>query len=224
MSLHSCREISHRAVGALFAEGSALLWYETTYLEFVEQGCRVFALALRQLDADADVSKLSREEVEGDLRLVGFFAFECQIRADPALVIDALKTARDTVAVKNASLTGLHVANNSCFADPARPSELLRCRGDESPCWTVATGDRREEPAPPGTTADLAQSFNFAVTDDALEALVLTLHNFSLFSLQNRNERRKVVEVIDCLDHVPNVRFDYQPGGKDKSNEHLGNR
>ena len=43
-------------------------------------------------------------------------------------------------------------------------------------------GDRREEPAPPGTTADLVQSFNFAVTDDALE-------------------------VIDCLDHVPKVRL-----------------
>ena len=71
-----------------------------------------------------------------------------------------------------------------------------------SPCWTVATGYRREKPAPPGTTADLAQSFNFGVTDDALEALVLALHKISLFSLQNKD-----VQVIDCLDHDPKVHL-----------------
>ena len=130
------------------------------------------ALALRQLDADADASKLSREEVERDLRFVGFIAFDCQIRADSALVIDALKTAGHAVAMVtgDAPLTALHVANNSCFAGPAKPSLLLRCRGDESPCWTVATGDRRGKPAPRGTTAELAPSFNLAVTEDALEA------------------------------------------------------
>ena len=180
VSLHSA-EGSPEAVGAVFAEGSALLWNEIAYLKVVEQGCRVFALALRELETGADVSKLSREEVERDLRFVGFFAFECQTRADSALVIDALKTAGD-MGTGDASLTGFHVANNSVFADLARPSELLRYRGDESPCWTVATGDRREKLAPPGTSADLAQSFNFAVTDDALE-------------------------VSDCLDHVPNLRF-----------------
>ena len=131
---------------------------------------RVFALALRQLDADGDVSKLSREEVERDLRFVGFFAFECQIRADSALVIDALKTAGHAVAMGtgDAPLTALHVANNTCLADPTRPSVLLRCRGDEGPCWTVGTSDRRGKPAPPGTTAELAQSINLAVTEERL--------------------------------------------------------
>ena len=136
---------SPEAVGALSAEDSALPWYETAYLELAEQGCRAFALALRQLDAVADASKLSREKVERDLRFVGFFAFECQLRADSALVIDALKTAGHTVAMgtEDAPFTTLHVANKSCFADPARPSVLLRCRGDESLCWTVATSVRR---------------------------------------------------------------------------------
>ena len=121
---------SPEVVGALFAEHSALSWYETAFLELAEQGCRDFALALRQLDAVADDCKLSREEVERDLRVVGFFAFECQVRAGSALVIDALK-AGHTVAMSpgDAPLTTLHVANNSCFADPARPSVLLRCRG-----------------------------------------------------------------------------------------------
>ena len=82
---------SPEALGALLAEGSAPPWYETAYLELAEQGRRVLALALRQLDADA--SKLSQEEVERDLRFVGFIAFECQILADSALAIDALKTA-----------------------------------------------------------------------------------------------------------------------------------
>ena len=70
---------SPKALGAVFAEDSAPPWYETAYLKLAEQGCRVLALALRQLDADADASKLSREEVERDLRIVGFIAFECQI-------------------------------------------------------------------------------------------------------------------------------------------------
>ena len=84
--------------------------------------------------------------LQRSLRFVGFFAFEWQIRADSALVIDALKTSGHAVAVgtEDAPLTALHVASNSCFADLA-PSELLRCRGDESPCWTMATGDRREK-------------------------------------------------------------------------------
>ena len=65
----------------------------------------------------------------------------------PPLVIDALKTAGHAVAMVtgDALLMALHVVNNSCFADPVKPSLLLRCRGDESPCWTVATGDRRGE-------------------------------------------------------------------------------
>ena len=37
------------------------------------------------------------------------------------------------------------------------------------------------------------------------EALVLTLRNFSPFSFQSKTERRAVLEVTDCLDHVPNV-------------------
>ena len=70
---------SPEALGAVFAEDSAPPWYETAYLKLAEQGCRVLALALRQLDADADASKLSREEVERDFRFVGFIAFESQI-------------------------------------------------------------------------------------------------------------------------------------------------
>ena len=54
----------------------------------------------------------------------------------------------EAMVMGDAPLTALHVANNSCFADLAKPSLLLRCRGDESPCWTVATGYRRGKPAP----------------------------------------------------------------------------
>ena len=48
---------------------------------------------------------------------MGFIGLECQIRADSALVIDALKTAGHAVAMVtgDAPLTALHVANNSCF-------------------------------------------------------------------------------------------------------------
>ena len=88
---YALKKGSPEALGALLAEGSAPPWYETAYLELAEQGCRVLALALRQLDADADASKLSGEEVERDLRFVGFIAFECKIRADSSIVIDALK-------------------------------------------------------------------------------------------------------------------------------------
>jgi len=198
---------SPEALGALFAEGSAPPWYETAYLELAEQGCRVLALALRQLDADADASKLSREEVERDLRFVGFIAFECQIRADSALVIDALKTAGHAVAMVtgDAPLTALHVAKNSCFADPAKPCLLLRCRGDEIPCWTVATGDRRGKPAPPGTTAELAQSFNLAVTEDALEAsedVWNDLGSISVFARMSPNGKAKVIRILQEHDGV----------------------
>ena len=37
------------------------------------------------------------------------------------------------------------------------------------------------------------------------EALDLTLRNFSPFSFQSKTVRRAVLEVTDCLDHVPNV-------------------
>ena len=195
---------SPEALGALCAEGSAPPWYETAYLELAEQGCHVLELALRQLDADAHAFKLSREEVERDLRFVGFIALECQIRADSALVIDAPKTAGHTVAMGtgDAPLTILHVVNNSYFADLARSGVLLRCHGDESPCWTVATNDRH---MPPGTTAELAQSFNFADTEDALKALVPTLHNFHPFLARARLYDEQVLVVTDCLNHVLNV-------------------
>ena len=36
------------------------------------------------------------------------------------------------------------------------------------------------------------------------EALVLKLRNFSPFSFPSKTVRRAVLEVTDCLDHVPN--------------------
>ena len=200
---------SPEAVGALFAEGSAVLWYETAYLELAEQGCRVCALALRQLDTDADALKLSQEKVERNLRFVGFFPFECQVRADSALVIVALKTAGRTVAMVtgDAPLAALHVATNSCFADPARPSVLLSCRGSESPRvgpWpqVIAAGNRHRQARlriwpSPSTLRSQRTSWRLSFSCSTI---------FPPFSLQSKNVRRKVVEVIDCLDHVPNVR------------------
>ena len=129
-----------KSLEAVFAEDSAPPWYETAYLKLGEEGCRVLALALRQLDADADASKLSREEVERDLRFVCFIAFECQIGANSALVIDAPKTAVHAVAMVtgDAPLTALHVANNSCLGRRF----VVVAKG----CWTFSLPHGSVEP------------------------------------------------------------------------------
>ena len=46
------------------------------------------------------------------------------------------------------------------------------------------------------------------------KALFLTLCNFSSFSFQSKTVRRAVLEVTDCLDHVPNVSLMPARGGE----------
>ena len=55
------------------------------------------------------------------------------------------------------------------------------------------------------------------------EALVLTLRNFSPFSFQSKTVRRAVLEVTDCLDHVPNVSLMPAMGAGTGTTEHLSN-
>ena len=69
----------------------------------------------------------------------------------------------------------------------------------------MATDDRRGKPAPPGTTAELAQPFNLAVTEDALEAsedVWNDLGSISVFARMSRNGKAKVIRILKEHDGV----------------------
>ena len=71
---------------------------------------------------------------------MGFIAFECEIRADSALVIHALKTVGHAVAMVtgDAPLTALHAANNSCLGRRF----VVVAKG----CWTFSLPHGSVEP------------------------------------------------------------------------------
>lgn len=198
---------SPEALKPLLTEGSAPSWFDSAYVEMAEQGRRVLALAARKLPEnfsrdEADLKKLTREEMETDLRFVGFIAFECQIRADSKLVISALSDSDHSVAMitGDAALTALHVAKECGFCLEGKETLQLKIQPDGAAKWVVAAGPLRGQPAPEEAVAKLAESYSLAVTEDALEAADEAIWNdidhIAIFARMTPNGKAKVIRSI----------------------------
>lgn len=63
--------------------------YEATYLSFTRKGARVLALGTKQLGnlSHQDVRQLTREDVESELKFLGFIIISCPLKPDSKKVI-----------------------------------------------------------------------------------------------------------------------------------------
>lgn len=119
-------------------------WYSATYDKMARQGLRVLALAykrvhLHHLPASAadEVHKAhvtsildgtSRHAAENELHFCGFIAFECKVRADSGVVVQALRDSDHSVSMLtgDALLTSLHVAKKVGICDADKECVTLR--------------------------------------------------------------------------------------------------
>lgn len=157
--------------------------YERTYLEYARRGARVLALASRQLGTleAARVRELRREDVERDLRFVGFVIVSCPLKADSKAAIREIVKASHKVQMITGdnALTACHVAKELRFT---RRPVLVLTRSEES-----ADGSDETEPTEPHwhwrsidetiseplqrTPAAILAAYDLAVTGDGLQYL-----------------------------------------------------
>mmetsp|Transcript_66487 Transcript_66487/g.152289 ORF Transcript_66487/g.152289 Transcript_66487/m.152289 type:complete len:1462 (-) Transcript_66487:171-4556(-) len=155
-------------------------WYEDCYISMAEEGMRVLALAYKPLETSGQIS---REFAEKDLQFAGFIAFSCKSRSDTKLVIQTLKESNHHVAMVTGDgpLTALHVAKEVAICPDERECLLLKAsdlvEGSTEPRkveWVVAAGKNRGKPFKFDLTtmAELAKTYEFMTTEDALLAAV----------------------------------------------------
>ncbi len=103
---------SPEAIRSLLAPGTAPNWYDQTYDRLARRGLRVLALAYKRISESVLPSSLtgsssgrseggevSRGSMEGNLLFAGFIAFECKIRADSRVVVQALLQSDHRIAM-----------------------------------------------------------------------------------------------------------------------------
>ena len=73
--------------------------YDKCFRSYVERGCRVLALASKDLDKSLSHSQMTREEAESDLKFAGFFVLGSQLKPDTKKVINILRKAQYKVKI-----------------------------------------------------------------------------------------------------------------------------
>lgn len=86
--------------------------YEECYKLFTRAGSRVLALAYKYIDANVNVTKLDRKNVESDLKFAGFIVFHCPLKEDAIDTIQMLNESshRSVMITGDNPLTACHVA------------------------------------------------------------------------------------------------------------------
>lgn len=86
--------------------------YEEIYKSFTRAGSRVLALAYKYIDANSNVNKVTREEVESELLFAGFIVFHCPLKEDAVETIEMLNDSshRCVMITGDNPLTACHVA------------------------------------------------------------------------------------------------------------------
>eukprot|EP01060_Flectonema_neradi_P039572 TRINITY_DN875_c3_g1_i1.p1 TRINITY_DN875_c3_g1~~TRINITY_DN875_c3_g1_i1.p1 ORF type:complete len:1474 (+),score=380.10 TRINITY_DN875_c3_g1_i1:61-4482(+) len=143
-------------------------WYKECFVSHMAEGKRVLALAYKWLPAGS--AKLSRSEVEKDLKFAGFIGFSCRIRNDTSAVVGSLKDSDHTLIMVTGDgpLTALHVAKevNICTS----PETLVIEVNDDKVEWVSALGDNKKRiPYEVGIVRELAKEYNLMTEEENLE-------------------------------------------------------
>jgi len=187
-------------------------WYQTAYRKLAEDGMRVLALAFKDLEASADLNKVSRDEAEKDLIFAGFIAFECKTRGDSAVVIKSLCESDHRVAMLtgDAPLTALHVARNTNICLRGDPLLLTRTQENQVE-WVGALGAEEDcvrVEFNVGAIPALSLEHDLLTTEDALlEAVKVSnggiwkhVECIQVFARMSPQGKAKVIRMIQQTD------------------------
>ena len=180
------------ALRPLYLPSAIPSWYDECYEKLARQGLRVLALAYRKLDCAAvraaressstDASPLlQRGAIESDLNFCGFIAFECKVRADSPVVVQALRDSGHgvTMLTGDGLLTSLHVAKTVgiCATAATAPSATLTPATGGSFEWVTHAHGQAGSRLPVDSkatdlgVAKLAATYDLITTEAAFVAL-----------------------------------------------------
>lgn len=105
--------------------------FRDSYLHYTREGCRVLALAARQLPADQDEAALrsqwTRADLERDLHFAGLLVLHSPLKRGTVRVVDQLLSSRHRVIMITGdnALTACAVAHDVGLLDPERDSHVM---------------------------------------------------------------------------------------------------
>ncbi|XP_064649673.1 endoplasmic reticulum transmembrane helix translocase-like [Lineus longissimus] len=157
--------------------------YDTVHLEMARRGARVLALGFRKLGqlSHQQVREMARDQVEKDLKFVGFVIISCPLKFDSKAVIKEIQQASHHVAMitGDSPLTACHVAKELKFT--RKPHTLILTAGNSfDPEWHwQSIDDSVIEPMVPSFGAkELLSTYDLCLTGDALSHLYNTNPKF----------------------------------------------
>jgi magnesium-transporting ATPase (P-type) len=165
-------------------------WYTLSYESLARRGLRVLALAYKKvsLKDTPRPAEQPRAWVESQLHFGGFIAFECKIRADSGIVMQALIQSDHKVCMITGDglLTSLHVAKKVNICSEKLPcltltvqqpasSEAVTKAGAAKHVWMLyddTTGEETEVAFDPsaGAVAALGVKYNLLTTEEAFNS------------------------------------------------------
>ncbi|CAA9996161.1 unnamed protein product [Nesidiocoris tenuis] len=108
-------------------------YYDSVYLNYSRRGARVLALGWKSYGhlSHAELREITREDIESNLRFVGFVIISCPLKPDSKAVIKEIIAASHVVVMITGDnpLTACHVAKELRFIKKSK--NILILRGEE---------------------------------------------------------------------------------------------
>ncbi|XP_023310344.1 manganese-transporting ATPase 13A1 isoform X2 [Anoplophora glabripennis] len=151
--------------------------YDEVYLELSRRGARVLALGYREIGklSTQELRDLSREDVERDLKFVGFVIISCPLKSDSKSVIRELQHSSHKVVMITGDnpLTGCHVAKELKFTTK---TTLVLTQKEDSFLWQSI--DESERLPLEHDYKSLISKYDLCITGDGLSYLRENYYSF----------------------------------------------
>lgn len=146
--------------------------YDSTYLDLAGRGARVLALARKEMTIDPnDLKNLKREELECDLKFVGFVVVSCPLKHDSKEVIKELLASSHfvTMITGDNALTACYVANELNFTRSS--SHIILTLSEIDSKWFWVSDSYKIQVPLIGSIKELVESYDLCLTGDGLAYL-----------------------------------------------------
>ncbi|ODM96004.1 Manganese-transporting ATPase 13A1 [Orchesella cincta] len=146
--------------------------YDETYLSFTRRGARVLAVGNKRLGrlSSQDIRQLSRDEIESELKFLGFIIVSCPLKADSKAVMQEImhSSHRAVMITGDNPLTACHVAKQLKMA--AR--EVMLIFNPETLNWESVDGTVKH-PFETANDRQLVSEYDLCVTGDGLSRIMM---------------------------------------------------
>ncbi|XP_050428737.1 endoplasmic reticulum transmembrane helix translocase [Adelges cooleyi] len=146
--------------------------YDSTYLELAGRGARVLALARKEMSINPnDLKNLKREDLECDLKFVGFVVVSCPLKQDSKNVIKELLASSHlvTMITGDNALTACYVAKELNFTRSS--SQIILTLAEVGAKWSWVNESCKILEPLNENVKDLVRSYDLCLTGDGLAFL-----------------------------------------------------